>query len=135
MAASSDPVALWQWWFSLISVGAIALMLVSVIILRLTLDRRVRKALPADKVYNCPLDWYGGFIRSMVFSLASLSDRPKRYAMKDYYDGFDVKAFANRFEKTTAWIYVTSFSTLSACTLFYLITKFLGLVEWPSSVS
>ncbi len=125
-----DP---WLLLFEIVAAASIFLTFIMILLLRLTLDRRVRKALPVDKVYNCPLDWYGGFMRSMVFSLASLSDRPKRYAMKDYYDGFDVKAFANCFEKTIAWIYVISFSILSVCTLFFLVTKYAGILEWPSS--
>ncbi len=110
-----------------------ALLILTIFLLRFTLDPRVRKALPAEKNYNCPLDWYGGFMRAIGFGYAALFDRAKRYAMQDYYDGFDVKAFANGFEKAIAWIMVLSLSIFLLMTLFFLVTKYTGLLVWPGT--
>ncbi len=106
------------------------LFILSPLVLRLTLDRRVRKALPVDKVYNCPLDWYGGFLRAMGFGIAAVFDRAKNYGMRDYYNGFDVKAFANRFEKTISYIYVTSFIIFMLCIMLTYVTDWFGIFEW-----
>ena len=89
--------------------------------------------MPPDKVYNCPLDWYGGFMRAMGFAYAALFERAKRYGMKDYYDGFDVMAFANRCEKTIAWIFVISGCIFLSCTVFFLATEYGGLIAWPET--
>ncbi len=45
----ADP---WLLIFDIVSLLSIVLMLISIIILRLTLDRRVRKAMPIDKIYE-----------------------------------------------------------------------------------
>ncbi len=72
--------------------------------LRLTLDRRIRKQLlPRDKIYDGPMDSYGGLIRSMLFGSASLFDRYNHHTAIAYdYEGVDVKSFANWFEKLLA---------------------------------
>ncbi len=126
----SEP---WLSLFFITSMVSFFSLFPSILFLRLTLDRRVRKALPADKVYNCPLDWYGGFMRAIGFGYAAILERANQYGMIDYYDGFNVKAFANRFEKTIAWIMVSSFVTLCLCILFLVVTEYFGLIEWSSS--
>jgi hypothetical protein len=120
-------------WFGVVYFSLVVLLILAILVLRITLDPRVRKALPSDKTYNSPLDWYGGLFRAIGFGYAALFDRAKRYAMLDYYDGFDVKAFANRFEKAIAWIMVVSLSVFLLMNLFYLITKPFGLLEWPGT--
>lgn len=114
-----------------ITFGSAILMLLSQVTLRLTLDRRVRKAMPADKVYNSPLDWYGGFMRAMGFGLAAIFDRAKHYAMKDHYDGFDVKNFANTFEKIISYLFVVSSIILISCVVIFSIIDLLGIIDWP----
>lgn len=89
--------------------------------------------MPADKIYNCPLDWYGGFMRAMGFGLAAVFDRAKRYAMKDYYDGFDIKSFANPFEKTISYLFVINISISIFCMTIFCITDWFGIIDWPGA--
>lgn len=92
------------------------LMILSMPILRLTLDRRVRKALPRDHQYDSSLDWYGGITRAIVFGLCCVFPHVNNAPMyRHLYDDFDVAAFADTFEKTIA--YIMTFSTLILVTL------------------
>lgn len=85
------------------------LMCVSMVTLRFTLDRRVRQALPKDKVYDKYPDWYFGIGRAISFGSAAIFTRAgKSEYMQNYYNGFDVKAFSNIFEKSVALIMVLS---------------------------
>jgi hypothetical protein len=72
----------------------------------MTLDRRVRKQLPADKDYDNYPDWYFGFGRTIMFAYASIWERYNNSSlMKAFYNGFDVKGFANPFEKFMAYCF------------------------------
>lgn len=122
-----------QFVFLMVMVVSFFLFIVSPMILRLTLDRRVRKALPEDKVYDSPLDLYGGIMRAMGFGYAVVFERAKRYAIKNYYDGFDVKAFATPFEKAVSYTFVASLFLMIFSIVVIAITKWLGIFQWSLS--
>lgn len=122
----------WAYALSLVCMLFGGVTLFSIIILRLTLDRRVRKALPSDKIYNNPTDWYGGFLRSMGFAYATIIERANNYAMKDYYDGFDVKNFATPFEKAICYLFFVSGLMFLVCLFLALITDWFGILEWEN---
>lgn len=88
--------------------------------------------MPIDKVYDNFPDWYFGIGRSIIFGVASIFDYPKKSPiMTDFYDSFDVKAFANRYEKSFAWLMMLSLATLLVSVLIYGVADSLEL--WPSA--
>jgi len=126
----------WQLLFSFVGLGLIALMALSILLLRLTLDRRVRKeALPADKVYDAFTDWHFGFGRSIVFgwacALPYINNTPTLRAL---YNNVDIAGFANRIEKTIAYCMAVSvFTLVGVCVPLFFITKWLGIFVWPDA--
>jgi hypothetical protein len=131
MTGFNDNTLTWEVVFAMVGVGAILLMFVSILILRLTLDRRVRKALPPDKIYDSPHDWYFGYGRTIAFGAACvfnyINNSPK---LRYLYDDFDVRAFANRFEKVIAYCMVGSFVFFMMCGCIMYITDLLGIHDW-----
>ena len=111
--------------------------LISVLVLRLTLERRVRKqAIPADWIYDGPYDgWWGlGFPRAILFGLCCVFPHVNNY---DYnrlcYNEVDIQAFANRFEKFWGWCFVLGlFGIFFFGGLTYLM-EWLGLVPRKNS--
>jgi len=120
----------WALVISFIGMGLILLMVISIPVLRLTLDRRVRKALPSDHSYDSSLDWYGGITRAVVFGLCCVFPHVNNAPMyRHLYDDFDVAAFANTFEKIVA--YTMTISTLILVTLgfIYVPLEWLGIYK------
>jgi uncharacterized membrane protein len=121
----------WTDVLTFIFIAGFFLFLLSTLILRLTLDRRVRKALPPDKIYDSEYDSYFGYGRTLVFGAACVSNyfnnSPK---IRYLYDDFDVQAFANRFEKVMAYCMVGSLATIVICIFVVLITEWLGIYDW-----
>ncbi|MGH1439582.1 MAG: hypothetical protein ACRBBR_05695 [Cellvibrionaceae bacterium] len=106
----------------------------SYLALKLTLDKRVRKALPDDKVYDGFYDSFFGFLRTSLFANASiLPGKRFQKTMDIFYDGFQIKSFANAFEKTMALLYLISISLLTIVCLGVFFTDFLGLVTWADA--
>lgn len=102
--------------------------------LRLTLEPRVRNELPADKVYDGFYDGFFGFWRALTFANASILKGTRfKKTMAIFYEGFDVASFANRFEKTVAWIHLIAFAFLFSCMIFYFATMWLGIIEWSDT--
>jgi hypothetical protein len=94
------------------------LLLLSIVMLRLSLDRRVRKKLSASKIYDSYTDWYFGLGRSICFGVASIFEYPKKSSiMVNFYDSFDVKGFSNTFEKSLAWTMIVSLCVLLGTTI------------------
>ncbi len=121
----------WQFLFSLVGLGSLLLTCIFWFVLRLTLDRRVRKALPADKEYDAFPDMYLGFGRALIFGGFCVFDHMNSAPMyKELYDNFDVRNFANRFETFVAYAMAVSFSILLACIPVFFITEWLGIFEW-----
>ncbi len=103
----------------------------SILVLRLTLDRRVRQQLPKDKEYDAYPDWYFGFGRAIIFGCASVWDRANNsWQIKFLYEGFDVKSFANPFEKFSAYCLLFSLFILVGGGAVYIILEALGLIPW-----
>lgn len=117
---------------ALVFVGALLLFLLSIPILRLTLDQRLRKALPPDKNYDAPTDWYFGFGRTIVFGWACvlpvINNSPR---LRYLYNDFDVSAYANRFEKVIAFCMVGGLLVAFFSGILMYITEWLGIYEWP----
>lgn len=119
---------IWQLIISLSFIFSIILLWFSMITIRLTLDRRIRKALPSDKVYNAYPDWYCGLGRAVGFGSASIFDfANKSEPIRLFYESFDVKSFSNPFEKALGWIMVLSLFTLITSSIIYLLLKAVGI--------
>ncbi len=117
--------------FILIVITAVILGPLSVLVLRLTLDRRVRKQLPKDKEYDAYPDWYFGFGRAMIFGYASVWDRANNsWQMELFYEGFDVKSFANPFEKFATYCLFFSLIILIGGGAVYIVLEAWGLIPW-----
>jgi hypothetical protein len=87
----------------------VPLVMISTVILRFTLDRRVRKALSSDKIYDAFPDYYYGFQRAFIFGAACvLPYVRKSWVIKLHYDNFDVASYANRFETFVSYITIIS---------------------------
>ncbi len=124
----------WHFYFSFFVMAALLFTILSVLFLRLTLDRRVRKALPSDKSYDAFSDHYFGFGRTVIFGYASIFTRANyTWPIQLLYEGFNIKQFSNNFEKALAYCMVFSISVFVLGGLFFLITRMFGIVEWPES--
>ncbi|MFT5084096.1 MAG: hypothetical protein ACI9Y1_002148 [Lentisphaeria bacterium] len=122
-----------DWQLALAFVGAISIlfMLASIPVLRLTLDRRVRKALPADKVYDSYLDWYGGLGRSIMFGLCCVFSHINNAPMyRMLYDDFDVKRYANGFERAISYFMVIGLLVFILCIIIIFLTDVFNIFEW-----
>ncbi|MCH8498931.1 MAG: hypothetical protein LAT63_10660 [Marinobacter sp.] len=90
---------------ALIALGGVASMLFGLLVLRLTLTRRLKKKLKATGDYwetGILLDF--GFSNTIVFAWACTMpwfQRLKKYQL--IYPGLDVRAFANWFERAVAY--------------------------------
>lgn len=106
---------------------ALFILALSMFTLRVTLDRRVRRAMPVDKVYDNYPDWYFGIGRAIMFGAASVFEFPKKStAMAIFYDSFDVKSFANRYEKAIAWAMIISHVSMFVIGAIQYSLEFLG---------
>jgi len=78
--------------------------LVSIAILRFTLDKRVRKLLPKDWSYDAITDsWFWGWGRAIVFGWCAILKRSENSEYIKYsYKGINIYKLANRFEKNVA---------------------------------
>jgi len=116
--------------FIFIGIAALILLPLSIILLRLTLDRRVRKQLAADKEYNHYPDWYFGVGRAMVFGYASIfTFANNSQLIMNCYDGFDVKAFANRSERFFAYCLVFSLFFFGVGGTIYSLLDWFGVIH------
>ena len=103
----------------LVYIGLVLTLIISIVCLRLTLDRRVRENLPKSKIYNAFPDLYFGFGRTVMFGCAALFDYANNAVLfRSLYDDFDVKSFANRYEKLLAFLMYSSLLFLLHLLLF-----------------
>lgn len=111
-----------------ISAGSIMTAILSVLILRLTLTRRLKKKLKASDDYweTGTLDF--GFLNTYVFALAcTLPFVPRSKNYQILYGGLDVKAFATAFEKGAAYAMAWGFALFFISTpAFYLYRALQG---------
>ncbi len=120
-----------EWLFYIIGMLALILLPLSMLVLRFTLDRRVRKQLPKDKEYDAYPDWYFGFGRTVTFGCASVWDRANNsWQMQLFYEGFDVKSFANPFEKFATYCLFFSLFILIGGGAVYIVLEAWGLIPW-----
>ncbi len=121
----------WQLCFSFVFIALGILWILCWLLLRFTLDRRVRKALPADKEYDAFPDMYLGFGRAFIFGGFCVFDHMNNAPMyKELYDNFDVRTFANRFETFIAYSMMIAFFIFIALAIFLFSTDVLGLIDW-----
>ena len=119
-----------EWLVFIVGMLGLICLILPIPILRFTLDRRVRKQLPADKVYDNYPDWYFGFGRAIMFGYASIWDRANNsWQIQVFYDGFDVKSFANRFEKFIAYSFCFGLIVIVGGGTIYTILEFLGIIK------
>lgn len=108
--------------------GSIMIAILSLLILRLTLTRRLKKKLKAsDDYWNTgTLDF--GFLNTYVFAFAcTLPFVPRSKNYQVLYKDLDVKAFATLFEKGTAYAMTLGFAAFFICIpIFYLYKALQG---------
>jgi len=123
----------WQLLLAYFGLGSGLLAILCHIVLRFTLDRRIRSVLPASKTYDGFYDGFFGLLRTSLFANASiLPGKRFQKTMDIFYNGFRIKGFANHFEKTVAYIYFTCGSLMILVCLIVFITDFFGIVDWSS---
>jgi hypothetical protein len=104
--------------------------IICVIILRFTLDRRVRWHLPSDKIYDCWLDVYFGFGRATVFGYACAWPRINNSPnVRPYYNDMDIKQFANRFEAAVGYVLTYRVATLTASIIIFGFADLFGFYD------
>jgi len=119
-----------EWLIFIIGMMGMIFLPLSILLLRLTLDRRVRKQLAADKEYNHYPDWYFGVGRAMVFGYASIfTFANNSQLIMNCYDGFDVKAFANRSERFFAYCLVFSLFFFGVGGTIYSLLDWFGVIH------
>ena len=132
MICFSHCAPIGQFFIVVSMIVSIIVSILSMIVLRLTLDRRVRRVLPKDKIYNSYMDAYFGVGRAISFGAACVfrfaNDSEK---LRYYYNNIDIKAFANRFEKFVAYCMYISGAILILSGIIIYATDWLGIYNWP----
>jgi hypothetical protein len=96
----------------------------------LTLDKRVRKELPANKNYNNHPDLYFGFGRTIIFSCASVWSRANNsWQIKLFYNSFNVKKFASRLVKFLAYCLLFSLFFIFVIGIAYIFFELFGAIN------
>lgn len=125
----------WQDVYTILGLTAAVILILSMPILRLTLDRRVRKALPPDKIYISFMDANFGVGRAISFGLACLFDYANNsQKLRYHYNNLDVRSIATRFDKFIAYCMVISGGIITVMVPFHLITEYFGFFVWPEPV-
>ena len=109
-----------------ISGSSIMIAILSLLVLRLTLTRRLKKKLKASDDYweTGTLDF--GFLNTYVFAFAcTLPFVPRSRNYQLLYKDFDVKAFATVFEKGVAYAMTSGFAVFFISTLLFYLHKLL----------
>ncbi len=121
-----------QFWINLlIFFGSISfiLFLLPIPVLRFTLDRRIRKALPKNWVYDAYTDWYGGIQRSMLFGMMCVFPHMNNAPMyRQLYNDFDDAAFANRVEKALSYCMAVNLFVFMLCAVIIVMLDFFGII-------
>jgi len=121
-----------QFVFSLFGICLLATFFISWVLIRLTLDRRVRKTLPKNKIYQSYMDNYLGIGRAATFAwCAIISNKKHADLIKLYYNNVNIYTFANRFEKYLSYGMIGSlFILLFIFGPIIFITDWLNILEW-----
>ena len=102
--------------FAFIALGGVASMHLGLLVLRLTLTRRLKKKLEATDDYwdSGTIDF--GFINTALFAWACTMpcvQRLKKFQL--IYPGLDVRSFANWYERAAAYGMIYGLMTLFLC--------------------
>ena len=122
----------WQDLHTLLGLGFIILFLFSWVLVRLTLDRRVRKSLPQNKNYNSYMDQWFGVGRAATFAWCAIVPNKKHAdVVAYYYNEIDIYTFSNKYEKLFSFGFIGGFFLLLFVTIpVHLVTDYLGIFEW-----
>jgi hypothetical protein len=119
---------MWESYFSLFIAGNVALALLSLVISRFTLYRHACKLLrdhPLWRTHKCRI--IGMFDTIGVI----LSCTFPSYIDDSKYNGeFKISHYATRNEKLIAYVFITSMLLFYLCVIFYLLTKWFGIIDW-----
>lgn len=122
-----DPVLI----FSIVGVGVFFLLLASLILLRVTLGRRLDSLLKQRGTYwHCgTLDF--GFFNTMIFAWAVVVPNfDKQTKFKAMFGDFNVRSHTRWFECFLAYIMVSSFVLFMFTAIFFSLTDWLGVIDW-----
>lgn len=90
----------WQPTSIIFFLSSYIILILSMIVLRFTLDRRVRKTLPPDKLYISYMDANFGVGRAISFGGACVFDYANNSEkLRYYYNNVDVRSIATPFDK------------------------------------
>jgi hypothetical protein len=118
---------------ALIGVSGAVTMIVAMIVLRLTLTRRLKKDLESSGQYwkSGTLDF--GFFNTIIFALAcTLSYVPRSKNYRLIYNDLDVKSKTNPFERMVAYSMLVGLALLLLSSLLVFVTQQAGWIKWPN---
>ncbi len=85
--------------------------------------------MPADKKYDFVADWYFGYGRAICFGYAACFNWANNsWVIRDHYESFDIKKFANRFEKALGYILTITLTIVASSAFIVPILSFLDLI-------
>ena len=117
--------------FTLIGSGSILTMIFTFIILRLTLGHRLKHALRTKGEYWDTGTWDFGFFSTVLFMWACVIPRVTRWdSFSRFYQNLEARQFANLFEIIIAHLCVIAVSITMVCTVFFITTEQLGIIQW-----
>ena len=106
-------------------------MLITLILLRLTLGHRLKRALQARGEYWDTGTWDFGFYSTILFMWACVIPRVTSWkSFNRFYYNLEARQFANLFEVITAHLCVIAVSIFMICTVFFIATEQLGIIQW-----
>ncbi|MCX2781542.1 hypothetical protein OQJ46_00885 [Microbulbifer thermotolerans] len=111
-------------FFAVIALGGVASMMLGLLLLRLTLTRRLKKKLQATGDYweSGTIDF--GFINTAIFAWACTMRRVQKLErFQLIYPGLDVRSYANGFERVAAYGTVGGLLAASLGVVFFFIFK------------
>lgn len=119
---------MWEIYYSFFTAGNVALIILSLFVSRVTLYRHACKLLRAHTLGSIHKCTSIGFSRTIRLILSCVL--PNHIQDPIYNSEFKISQYATHFEKLIAYIFVISISLFYVCIIFYLLTNWLGLLEW-----
>lgn len=122
----------WQDLHTILGLSFIILFIFSWILLRFTLDRRVRKYLPQDKIYDSYMDQWFGVGRAATFAWCAIIPNKKHAdVVAYYYNGINIYKFSNKYEKFLSFGLIGGIFLLVVVTIpVHIVTDYFSIFVW-----
>lgn len=124
-------------FFSIMTFAGLV-MVISILLLRLTLTRRIKKKQREIGGYYWDagtLDF--GFLNTIAFTWVCAIPAMRKLGNAKIYVGenLDVRAFANRFEVALSYACIGSLGIIILAIIIYYPTDYFGLIDWDAANS